>query len=131
MSRTEPTRRPPICTSSSLTSWPAFWNSSVYSVPPSPLNSSSQTASATASASAPAAAALATVTDDAPSRDDSSGSALHLRYVPQNPAGGNPIVAPYEGAQLFHPQRALGRTAEKLAHELVVGAEEILGRAGL
>src|SRR3954471_24834544 len=103
MSRTEPTRRPPICTSSSLTSWPAFWNSSVYSVPPSPLNSSSQAASTTARASAPAAAALATVTDDAPSRDDSSGSALPLRYVPQNPEGGNPIVAPYESAQLFHP----------------------------
>src|SRR5919108_71759 len=88
MSRTEPTRRPPTCTSSSLTSWPAFWNTSVYSVPPSPLNNSSQTASATARASAPAAAALATVTDDAPSRDDSSSdSALPLRYGPQNQRG--------------------------------------------
>ena len=70
ISRTEPTRRPPTWTSSSLTSWPALWNSSVYSVPPSPLSSSSQTASATARARAPAAAALATVTDGAPLRDD-------------------------------------------------------------
>src|SRR4051812_2341176 len=124
MSRTEPMRRPPACTSSALRTWPAFWNSSVHSVPPSPLNSRRQTASATASASAPAAAALATVTDDAPSRDHSSGWALPLRYVPQNPEGGNPIAPSYAGAQLFHSQGALGRTAEELAHELVVGAEK-------
>jgi hypothetical protein len=69
ISRTEPIRRPPTCTSSSRTSWPAFWNSRVYSVPPSPRKSSSQTTNATASASAPAAAILATVTSDAPSSD--------------------------------------------------------------
>ena len=35
ISRTEPTRRPPTWTSSSVTSWPAFWKIRVYSVPPS------------------------------------------------------------------------------------------------
>src|SRR3954451_2208436 len=123
MSRTEPIRRPPTWTSSSFTRWPAFWKISVYSVPPSPLKSSSHTARATANASAVTAAALATVTDDAPS--DSSGSALHLRYVPQKSGRGNPIEAISAGAQYppfglgssLHAERALRRTAEELTHE--------------
>src|SRR5689334_8510628 len=146
MSRTEPTRRPPTWTSSSLTSWPAFWKISVYSVPPAPLNSSSHTASATANASAVTAAALATVTDDAPSRDDSSGSALPLRYVPRKSRRGNPTVrfrargqiplpageySPNGLGSSLHAERALRRAAEELAHELVVRVEQILGRAGL
>ena len=46
---TEPIRRPPICTSLSLTSWPAVWNVSRYvcsPLPPSSTNASSATASA-------------------------------------------------------------------------------------
>src|SRR5215210_4350077 len=120
MSRTEPTRRPPTCTSSSLTSCPALWNSSVYSVPPPDRKRSSQTMSTTTSARALAAAALATVTYDAPS----SG-----RTLPSRSAGrAGTSVQP---ERLFHAQRALGSAAQELAHELVVGAEEVLGRTGL
>src|SRR3954462_5489690 len=59
---TEPTGWPPTCTLSPFTSWPAFWKISVYSWPPGPRSSSSQTARIATRAIAPTAAARATVT---------------------------------------------------------------------
>src|SRR5512142_2529862 len=49
MSLTPPTRRPPICTSSPFTSWPAFWKISLYRVPPPPDSAMIATTATTAS----------------------------------------------------------------------------------
>src|SRR5215217_9200160 len=109
MSLTEPIRRPPTWTSSSFTSWPAFSNISVYSWPPVPRNRSSHAASAMTRASATTAAPRAIVIDD-----------------PRAPRPRSPSTS-----VSLHPQRSLRRAGEELAHELVVGVEELVGRAGL
>src|SRR5829696_5445014 len=109
---TEPTRRPATWTSLSGTSWPAFSNTSVYSVPPFPRNSSSHAASRIASASARTAAARAIVTDYPPTL---AGSEAPVRAGPGS----------------LHPQGSLRCARQELADELVVGVEELVGRAGL
>src|SRR4051812_48427776 len=60
MSSTLPTRRPPICTSSPFTSWPAFWKISLYCAPPPPENAMIASTATTAS-SAPSTAPRAIV----------------------------------------------------------------------
>ncbi len=61
MSLMEPMRRPPICTSSSLTSCPAFWKRIVYGVVPSPPRKTTATSTA-ATTSAPSATMRAVFT---------------------------------------------------------------------
>src|SRR5688500_10629832 len=109
---TEPTRRPPTCTSLSGTSWPAFSNRSVYCVPPLPRNSSSHAASRIASARASTAAARAIVTDDPPTLP---GSEAAVRAGPGS----------------LHPQGSLRCAGQEPADELVVEVEQLVGRAGL
>src|SRR5215207_861286 len=109
---TEPTRRPPTWTSLSGTSWPAFSNLSVYSVPPAPANSSSHAASRIASASASTAAPRAIV-NDPPVMLAGSGQAVRA------------------GPGSLHPQGSLRRARQELADELVVGVEQLVGGTGL
>src|SRR3954452_22349475 len=59
---TVPTARPPTCTLSPFTSWPALTKISVYSWPPGPRSSSSHTARIATRTIPPTAAARATVT---------------------------------------------------------------------
>src|SRR5215213_6319948 len=109
---TEPTRRPPTWTSLSVTSWPAFSNSSVYSLPPLPRKRSSQAASRIASARASTAAARGIVTEG-PLTLAGSEADLHAR------------------PRSLHPQRTLRCAGQELTDELVVGVEQLVGRAGL
>src|SRR5215217_4770729 len=112
MPLTEPTRRPPTWTSLSGTSWPAFSNTSVYSVPPEPRNSSSHAASRITSASASTAAPRAIVIAAPVALACSSWA------VPAGPGS-------------LHPQGSLRRARQELADELVVRVEQLVGGAGL
>src|SRR5262245_42254937 len=91
---TVPTARPPTCTLSPTTSWPAFSNTSVYSCPSSWKNSSQMTSAAMSAT---------------PSRTRERAS-----------------VKPS-----LHAQGPLRCPGQELADELVVGVEQLLGRAGL
>src|SRR5215218_2468379 len=132
-------RRPPTCTSSSLTSWPAFWNTRSYSCVPPPRSRRTAT-STTARASAATATPLAIVIR-ASACSSSPHACLHgtavraretipdsftSRYKPG-------VFAPGCGRMdaLFHSERPARRAGEELPDEHVVRVEQLLGGPGL
>src|SRR4051812_42881950 len=133
-------RRPPTCTSSSLTSWPAFWNRGSYWCVLAPGRRSTAT-STIASARAATATPLATVISSDPLRANGPSTrctggpcgaretiprSFTSRYKPG-------VFAPGCGRfdELFHPERPARCAGEELPDEHVVRVEQLLGGAGL
>src|SRR5215211_512996 len=127
-------RRPPTCTSSSLTSWPAFWNTRSYWWVPPPRSSSTAT-STIASASAATATPLAIVIE--PSASSSPTHAV-VHGSPRAGAGNYPgfvdfaLQAPsharpvWTHGRLLHPERAARGAGEELPDEHVARVEQLL-----
>src|SRR4051794_19079413 len=129
----EPIRRPPTWTSSSFTSWPAFWNTRLYSCVPPPRRRSTAT-STIASARAATATPLATLISSDPLC--ANGPSLGARATPCRAREAIPhsftsryrpgVFAPGLDARLLHAERAARGTREELAHEHVVRVEQLL-----
>src|SRR3954471_5381152 len=125
MSRTEPMRRPPTCTSSSLTSWPAFWKSSSYLCPPPPERSTTTTTTS-ATANAPKARARAEVKWGC-----SPGSGARGCGEAGEPGGSRGYVLSPCLAGSLHAKRTLRLAGEELTHERIVRVEQLVRGPGL
>src|SRR3954454_20015461 len=123
--RTEPMRHPPTCTSSSLTSWPAFWKSSSYLCPPPPERSTTTTTTS-ATANAPKARARAEVKWGC-----SPGSGTKGCGEAGEPGGSRGYVLSPCLAGSLHAKGTLRLAGEELTHERIVGVEQLVRGPGL